>query len=327
MARKPTPIYRTLLREAFALSWERKSLWVFGLFAGLVSTGGLFDAAYRSFRRIEQGRDLLTTIVSGSVPGYDTFGSYVTQLVMLDRSRVTATVTVAGLILIFLVITAVLAQGALIAGLLGSAEKAPHHHLNEGRPFFWRILVIDAAAKITQLLLIFATTLPLVLFLTRGGLSDGILYTAVFLVFFPATVIVSLLLALATINVVREDAHPVDAIHEAIRLFASHWLVALELGIAVFLAVAAAAFAGLCGVILLSIPYAVLVGLALYVGSPFLFGLFTIIAGISMAALLFTLAGWAVTFQHAVWLAFSNRAGAGRKPKLLAKVERLWNKW
>jgi hypothetical protein len=327
MPRKPTPMYRTLLREAFSLAWERKSLWVFGLFAGLVSTGGLFDAAYRSFRRIEQGSDLLMTVVRGSVPGYDTFGSYVQNLLLLDRARVTATITVAALIVLLLAVTAVLSQGALIAGLLGAANKAPHRHLNEGRPFFWRILLLDLAAKAMQLLLIFATTLPLVLFLTRTNVLDGVLYTAVFLVLFPATVIVSLLLALASIDVVKEDAHPVDAIHRALIIFGSHWLVALELGIAVFLVVAAAGFAGLCGIILLSIPYAVLIGLSIYAGSPFLFSLVSVLAGVLLAVFLFTLAGAVITFQHAVWLKMYERAGGGRRNKLVAKLERLWMKW
>ncbi|OGL67252.1 hypothetical protein A2856_04330 [Candidatus Uhrbacteria bacterium RIFCSPHIGHO2_01_FULL_63_20] len=326
MARKPTPIYRTLLRDAWRLAWGRRSLWVFGLFAGLVTTGGVIDVAFRGFKRIESASDLLQGVLSGSFAGYETFGAWMRQVQMLEPSRVTATVTVLVLVAVWLGVTAVLSQGALIRGLVCEHDRPWHHHLFEGKPYFWRLLTLALAGKAVNAVLLIASALPLVLLVTRGFAEDAVLYCLTFLVFFPLMVVASLTFTLAAIDAVRHDRGAAHALAHATGTFLDHWLPALEVGVAAFLVMAAMWIASGVTLILLSIPYAMLVALSLYAGSPFLFACASIVSAVCAAFLVFAFTGASVSFQHAVWLRFLERAQRHRSP-LVAKLERLWRKW
>jgi len=61
-AKKSTTLYRPFLREAFAITWKRKSLWIFGIFAALISTGGVVDVVWRSLEKVGKTESLLENL-------------------------------------------------------------------------------------------------------------------------------------------------------------------------------------------------------------------------------------------------------------------------
>ncbi|TAK03362.1 hypothetical protein EPO34_04860 [Patescibacteria group bacterium] len=326
MAAKPTPTYRPLLREALRLTWERKSLWVFGLFASLLSTGGIVDVGARGLRRVEDGSDLLLNVVNDTFTGADTFGAWIRQVELLEPGRVTLTVTAAFVLVLAALVAAFLSQAALIRGLACTDPQPFHHHMREGRPFFWRLVCLTLAGKAAQGVLLLMASLPLVLVVARGTYADGLLFVACFLIAFPLSIIANLVTALAVIDVVRDDRSAAHALLHAAGRFAGHWLAALELGAVAYLAITGLWVIGGAAIILASLPYGALVALALYLGSPVLFGLVTVAFGIVVGAIAFAAIGAATTLQYAVWLRYSLRAENRRSP-LVAKLERLWRKW
>lgn len=326
MAKQPAPTYRPLLREALRLAWERKSLWVFGLFAGLVTTGGVVDVLGARVRQVTGTREFLADALAGTLPFADAFGAWVAQVRLLEGSRVTATVTIALLLVIALGVTAVLSQAALIRGLSCKQDRPFHHSLREGLPSLWPLLALDLCGKALQALLVGLTALTLALLFARGGALDGWIYLATFLACVPLSVALSLVMTLAAIDLVREGRGACHAFLHALGRAAGHWVACLELGLVSFAVVALLWVAAGACVAVLAIPYAAFVGLSLSAGSTELFWLGTALFGVTASALAFAFTGASVAFQHAVWVAFMDRTAPRRTP-LVAKLERLWRKW
>ncbi len=329
MRRNKTPaaVYRPILREAWRLTWERKALWVFGIFAGLLSTGGVVEILIRSFRQIETTGELLWRLMSGSFLGTETFGLYVQQLLLLNPARVTATGTILIVLALLLLIVAIRSQASLIHGLFS------HHHLSVsetwhgGRGHFWSVLALTILTRLTYLLVVIVTALPLVLFLSRSTLGNALLFFALFLVFFPLTIITSFVSTLALIHLVRERLGLIHAIHATFRLFTRHRLAAFEPGFILFVLVSLGFFVFLSLILILAVPYSILITLALLTSLQTVFMVVLGIGVITLGALFLAFTGAAVTFQHAAWVGFyrrmTHRVQAG---KILAKLERLWQK-
>src|SRR3989338_1981380 len=170
--KKSTAFYRHLLRQAWQITWRRKWLWIFGLFASVISTGGVAEAAFRSFRRIEGGRDLMINLLQGSLVGYETLGQYFHQMYLLGPGRITLTavlIFIFSLLLLWLVIRS---QGVLIYGIADKKKLTLSSMWKNSWSSFWSILSLDIILKLAHLVLIILSTLPLVLFLTRRGLFD-----------------------------------------------------------------------------------------------------------------------------------------------------------
>lgn len=325
--KKPASFYRKLLRDAWHITWQRKRLWVFGMFAAAASTGGVIEVAFRSFRKIEQGRDMWESLLDGSLVGFDLVGQYIRQLQFLDTGRVIVIVTVLTITTLAMMVLISWSRGALIVGASTDREETFHQLIKKSRSYFWNVLVLNILTKLTTILLIVLTTLPLVLFITRGELGDALIYFVTFLVFFPSIIIVQIISVLALVDIVRKKQTVFDAISQAVILFGRHWLVTLELGVVLFLLVFAAGLAVLAGMVLLVIPYTILLILALKTATLVIFILVHILGFSLLATLLLAYLGAATTFQHTAWLLFYERAlKRGGAKRTIAKLERLWAK-
>src|SRR3989338_4394715 len=124
-AKKSTMLYRPFLREAWRLTWERKSLWIFGIFAALISTGGVVDVVWRALQKIQRAESLLENLADSSFMGYDVAASYIGQLATLGPQRTSFIIIVSTLMGILLVIIATLSQGALLLGIRHKAHQDP----------------------------------------------------------------------------------------------------------------------------------------------------------------------------------------------------------
>lgn len=321
---KSTGIYRKLLRDAWRLTWERKSLWIFGIFAIILTSGGVLEVAFRSFRRIQSGSELYESILSGSLPGYEIFGQYIRQAQFLDETRVALTIAFVTLFFVLLFILSIISQGGLIIGASEKKELPLSEMTKRGSKHFFEIIGLNVLSKLVNFLLIALTTLPLILFVTRATFFDAVLYTLLFFVFFPLILIVAIITMIALIDIVKQERALFDAIRHATILFARHWLITFELGLILFLIVFLAGIVLAATVIVLAIPYTILLMLALLTTTPFIFILVNILGVVVFATLLLVYAGATTTFQYAVWLQFYDKALKKTAAKtFFAKLERL----
>jgi hypothetical protein len=323
----PTAVYRPILREAWRLAWERKRLWVFGILAGILSTGGVVEVLIRSFRQIEMTGGFLSRLLSGSFLGGETFGLYVGQLLLLDRARVTVTGTILMLLALLILIVAIRSQASLISGLFSHRVPSASEAWQAGRGHFWSILALNILTRAVHVLVVIITALPLVLFLSNSTIGNALLFFFLFLVFFPLTIITSFVSTLALIHLVRERLGLIHAIQAAFHLLARHWLAAFELGFILFVLVSLGGLAFLSILVILAVPYSILITLALLTSLQTVFTVVLGIGAIALGTLFLAFAGAMVTFQHAAWVGFyrrmTHRVQAG---SLLAKLERLWQK-
>lgn len=325
--KKPVSFYRKLLRDAWQITWQRKRLWIFGIFAAAASTGGVMEVAFRSFRRIEQGRDFWEAWLDGSVVGLETAGQYIRQLQFLETGRVAIILSVLTLVGIILMIAISWSRAALIHGAAHDREKGFGKLLKESAEYFWPVFALNILTKFVTVTLVALTTLPLLLLVTSGQYTDALIYFLTFLIFFPAIILVQIISVLAAVDIVRRKKSVFEAIHQAAILFGRHWLVTFELGLILFLLVFAAGLAVVAGLVLLVIPYTIFLILALKTATLVIFILVHIIGFTALATLLLAYLGAATTFQHTAWLMFYDRAlKKGGRGRVIAKLERLWAK-
>ncbi len=323
MAKKlPTSVYRTLFVDAWRLTIERKALWVFGLFAAVLSTGGVCEMAAKGFRNLVVIRDVYLDILRGTFTGAEVFGQLVKQLTAFDPNRLTGAATLVIFIGIVIVIASIVSQGALIAGC-GPKPISDRNAYLHGNHTFWHLLPLNVLHKIVHVLLTLLAAIPLLILVQTGGANGIFVSLITFLIILPLTIIVATLFMLASIHSVRTGNHTLDSIHHAVNLFRSHTLATFETGAILFAAVLVAIFGFLATLMVFSLPFAVLATVALVSESVFFFTILNILGVIALFFLLAVFAGATTTFQYAVWVKFYDHAISPRK-KIISKLHRVW---
>ncbi|HBK35184.1 hypothetical protein A2239_03850 [Candidatus Uhrbacteria bacterium RIFOXYA2_FULL_40_9] len=304
---QPTMVYRPLLRQAWQKTWQRKSLWVFGLFAALLMNGGVFDAFLRSLHRIERTGQLFTDLLSDSVFGFQLFGAYLTQIHTFNQTRVFLFITLLILFVIGLFATSLLSQHALIQGI-GSTKplepKALRHHAFQG---FWDILAINFFVKTASLILTFLCALILIGVFVGSSSWTPLLLFLVFLVFIPLIILINIIGILALIVIVQKKTHALNALHTAFYLFSQHGLATLEFGLSLFLLVFGAGALLLILSVFLLLPFWMLTLAALTYGSLTIYILLNIIVVIFFFSLFLLFIALSTTFHYASWVGFYTR--------------------
>jgi hypothetical protein len=322
--KKSTQLYRPFFRDAWRVTWERKGLWIFGIFAALISTGGVVDIVWRALEQVERAESLLKNLVDTSFIGYDLAASYIGQLAVLGPGRVTFMVMATTLIGVLLVVMATLSQGALLLGIGSRTAKDPYELRTQAKKHFWRFFLIGLFNKVLMLILIMLMTLPLWLISVSSATEHSILFFVLLCLFIPAAIIVNIIYMLALIDVVQTDAHPLDAIHVGAKLFARQWLASFEYGLILFLLVFGAGAILLSVIALLLVPYALGFTATMLMGSFPVFLWFNILSALVLIGVIITFGGATVTFQYAAWYHFYRR-GVHRihGKKVFSKIMRL----
>lgn len=323
-AKKSTMLYRPFLREAWRLTWERKSLWIFGIFAALVSTGGVVDVVWRTLARVERTQSLLESLADTSFIGYRLASSYIGQLAQLGPERVSFIITTTTLLGLALIIMAILSQGALVLGLSAKTPKDPYELRRGATQHFWSLFVIGLLNLVLMLLLTTLMTLPLLLLSVSTAMGYVAMFTGLMCLFIPATISIHIVYLFALIDVVETGAHPLSAIHTGLQLFARQWLATLEYGVILFLLVFGAGLVLTIFIILLLVPLSAIYAAILLTGSYSFFLTFNIISALLILATLLAFAGAAVTFQYSAWYHFYKQ-GLHRVhgKKIFSKILRL----
>ncbi|MCX6714455.1 MAG: hypothetical protein NTX72_01435 [Candidatus Uhrbacteria bacterium] len=322
-----TAIYRTLLREAWRLTWQRKTLWIFGIFAAFVSTGGVMDVATTGIRRVQLGGSLMRQLLDTSFSGYTMMGQYVGQLRTFGSFQIGAMIICMMLIVIGLLFLAVLSQTSLVHGIKAPTHEHPNIIRKRAHDHLFRIFAIDFLTKILGAILVCVTTLPMLWYYTQhSSYSFSIAFVQI-LIFFPAVLILSILSILSVIHVIETESTVAEAIATSWDIFKTHWLATLEYAFIVFCLISLSCFVLLGLVIALSVPYALVYTTSLLTGSFVIFVIANVLYGLFALLVVFAFGGGMVTFQYSAWYLFYKRTGHRSHPKLpLAKLLRMFQR-
>ena len=324
MHRKPAPFYRHLIAEAARFAWRRKSLWVFGLFAGLLSTGGVLDITLRHFNRIERMGWAADQWIQGILPAWDSARLFQFSKNFLDPLHGRFLFGVMAVLIIAAIYLSLRSQSMLV-----TAVSNEYFNLKElwkkSRRHVPSLLLLNLLWKLAQLILLLLAVLPFTLFLLQNSLENALLYFGLFLILFPLAIIANTILNLAVVEAAAGGEGAFHALHAALSLFKKHWLASLELSLITFLCSLIGWSLLLLAAALFLIPSTILVTTALLTGLPFLFSFatgFCLMAYFLGFVLFF---GLMVVFQYATWVLFFERAThrvLGKR--VFGKMERLW---
>ncbi len=322
----PTAVYRSLVRDAWHLTRTRKNLWVFGLCAGLLSTGGVVENAIRTFKTVEGGREFFLAALKGSVPGLGSIGLLIHRTAELgaDRASVFIGITLLGALLLLL--ASLVSQAALVMGIEDASPKSLKKTRLESRGHAAQILCLNILSKGATLILLILSALPLTLVTLRGTAVDAVLFLLIFLLLIPASIAVSTISTLALFSIVRDSRHAPDAIHRALTLYRTHWLACLEFGLLLFILSLLGTIALFFAVLIAVIPFTLLIFGVLMFKIPFLYAAINALGILAFFAALFAGFGALITFQYAAWSQFYDRLLLKGTAKMKAKIHRLWAK-
>lgn len=300
-------LYRPFFRETLRLTWERKSLWIFGIFAGLISTGGVIDVAVVSLQKVEKTQSLLSRFADASFIGYDLAASYIEQITRLGPQTVTILVIASTLAVLLIMVIATLSQGALLLGIRSKNALDPYTLRREAVKHFWPLLCIGLLNKIVTGVIITILTLPLWLISVSNASQHAVFFFTLTTLLIPLLIIVNIVYMFAMIDLVEKRAHPIDAIVSGIRLFSKQWLATFEYGLLLFFIIFGAGLLALAALMLLIVPYTFLFTAILLTGSLPLFLASHVLLGLLAIGILLAIGGAFVTYQYSAWYLFYRR--------------------
>ncbi len=327
-----TYLYRPVLKRAWEIVKKFKSLWLFGLFAALVSAGGEYEMISRAFYGANQDT-IFNNIINGLQTGWTEgaklatgdFWQNLSQLIVKAPDSVLMAIFILLFILLlilFFIWLAVSSQVALVRGV-AQANKNRKVSLAEGFTFanqnFFSVLGVVIILKIV----LFALFLILgwELWLTSSlGLWGSAIYVISFIFFIFFVLVVSFVLKYQVFYLLLRKEGFVASFKSAWELFVANWLVSLEmslimLGIYLVASALSLLIITLCaGIPIIIIPFYLLtVNIAIKV-------ILSILAAIIALVGVFFITATVSVFQWAGWVALFERLDSGDEA---SKIERI----
>lgn len=240
--------YRSLLKQAWVITWQNKYLWFLGLFAALVTGGGaweyqmlsqnlnqgLINGSYYQLNNVLALSDLVKNFLLGIVNLF--------QYDFLTILNVFSALLITTIILCFFIWLAVVSQAGLIYDIkkiLNIKKKEPKLSLREsltaGQNHFWSVLGLNLTIKVITAFIFFIISLPLLFMVIKDTAVLAIIYTILFVVFVPVFMGSSLMLNYIIAYRVLDNYSFVVSLEKGVNLFKKNWLISLEMGVILFI--------------------------------------------------------------------------------------------
>ncbi len=320
------PLYRTVLREAWQLTWRNKYLWIFGFFAALAGNGGEAEVLFRNYTNISTPSDTLFTL-------QDLYKTGFINTVLANIKDVFQAYPFQGILLFFvflvIVITVVWLTVVSLTAIIDSAYKLKRGQkttldiaYKAGMHYFGPVLGVNIVGRVLIWAIYLVIALPLfTVFLVQDNVTGALLYTLVaFLVLVPITVMISFIVKYAAAYIVVKGSTFWEALANGWKLFLQNWLVSIEMAI---LVLAIGLIAGL-GLILaagiIAIPFVLLAFISLYLAAQAGF-IAVIVAGLLLLTILLGVFGAAfATFQYSAWTLLFLKLVEQKAPSKIVRV-------
>lgn len=316
-------IYRPILKEAFTLINQRKALWFFGIFAGLINTGSLLEISARLFQNFQNtSTQTLKEIWLSTVPGLESTVAYWRTMAFLPTERGALMISLLTLIILLLLWAGLNSQAKIFADVKKRTKTSSW--LYPSVPVFGRLLIFNVLTRLFLILISGLAGLLLFVLVPPNPAADILVSFSVFLLFVPASFLTGAFSILGLEQIVNQKKTVWQAFRETGRLIRRHPIAVLELSILLFL-IALLATLGLTIVLLiLTLPFRFFLWLALTSGSTVLW-ISTLSFNTIVSVGLIILFGGALTaFIYTAWSLFARQLN--KKTLIISKLERLFFK-
>lgn len=309
MKSKPTAFHRHLFVEAWRLTWERKSLWVLGLFAGLAMSGAVIEPVIQGLMRATHSgtwwQRMQTQTPGAFLAPLNELTQRVAHVPPLTAQIWCTLFTVAGVIGIWF---AVLCQAGLLAGILDKKPRGLINVLWRGGHNLWSLFVLDVVAFLAHGILLLMVAMPILLFVSRPGGMEAFFAAFALLIYLPLAIGIRTIGVFAAVQIVRKNFHVTHALEHAWYTFNTHWLAAFETGIVLSLVAAALTTLSITVLLVASLPFLLLFTIASTGGWIFPIALLGSVGILGFCLMLLVIMGALTTFRYAIWTGFHGRA-------------------
>src|SRR5215208_1266043 len=284
--------YSRLVRDAWALTWRHKFLWVLGFFAG----GGTGSCAGNGLSQGWPSRDDMATPGRRQSRDDVTWGDF-TDWLGDNIELVLVLATIAGVLLLVLSLIHFVAAGGLIRAISELVQDRPvtlGQAWSAGTRFFWRFLGLALLQLPLWLILYGMGAAMFLAFGVRGAALGGLLLLVVSV---PLTIVV----VFAQCAIAIRDEGTIEAIGSAVALLRAQLGPSLLIWL-LEMAVTIAAYVGLAiGMLIAAIPI-VVVAVVLYFVSTVALVVFLVSIGVAALAGTLVLVGIAGTWMWGYWV-------------------------
>ncbi len=310
------PLYREILRQAWHLTWHHKISWVFGLFAAFLGTGGALEVLARHFNIIFHPQPWGLLWNGSWLAKFDIVGGLWAAALGLLLAGLVA-------LLVFVIINSfsTLIQAA---HQYSTGRKVEYHRLwQTARKDFWSVFTLVVFFKF--LVLFFGALSVGPLWLVVAGRANAallILYPLLFLISVAGVLISSFLLVYASASVLLEELPCGAAAFSAWRIFKKHWLISLEMALAIFLVNTLVGLLLILASAILGLPFLLVFLLAIFLQFPPLAGVAVFLGLFFIIILILWSASLLATFHVSSWTLLFKRMHRGTA---VSKLTRLVN--
>ncbi len=256
-------LYRNILKQALRSTWQNKYLWIFGLFASILGTGGSYEIVVNG-----NINNTLLEIKKFIIDAQIFNGNFFTNLARLAITDpfsfflvMFILVIVATLFLLTLYVS-IVSQAALVNNVALIYSNKKHNFqigLEKGKKKFLPVLSINIILKIVIFLVLIIISLPLT-FNNRGEITilQSTYYIISFILLIPVVVILSFISKYAIAYIVIKKNNVSQSIQNAWNLFKKNWLISLEMAFILLLINIIFNFVLLLVILILAIPFLLL---------------------------------------------------------------------
>ncbi|MFA6522100.1 MAG: hypothetical protein WCT24_00715 [Patescibacteria group bacterium] len=305
-------IYHTILERAWKIARQHKELWVFAIFASLLNSGAVFQQVLNIFWRLEPANEMGTAMKQVLVDQFPWILEWAQQLMVEDSWRTILSIVLGVAAIALVIVCSLIAQQVLVKGVYRASVMQTHlswrellagvHHLH-----LFRLAGVNLSVIIILVLLVLGASFPLGWLLETNPDAHMLIFAAFYTLLIPLFLIINLFGMLLIVDIVHAGKSIVDALKDTSRLLRHHWLLAIELGLLLYLLNLVVAFVGILILFVLYIPLgllsAVLIAWGVGAGST----IFSILGFLLIvtAGLLYT--AFITTFNYAVWVECAQR--------------------
>ena len=327
-------LYRNILKQALNITWRYKYLWLFGLFASLLGSGG----EYKIINNISSGntgKNVLPNFASLSETGVFNKET-LNNLVQLFKTDMTSMIIILAVGLIVLAIAAVLiwlmiiSQATLVndSGAIINGKKKKNNikaSFIAGKKKFWPVLGLNIIIKIVIGLIFILISLPIILAATKAISSLAVYsYIILFILFIPIAITLSFITKYAIAYVVIKGQTAIESIKSGWELFTKNWLVSIEMAFIIFFINFLISLGTILLIFTLATPFIFLALVLSQLTTFMAFSLTIITMKIIFFAIIILSGTLLTTFQTVAWTdLFLKLINKGGKSKIIRLVEKL----
>ena len=314
-----TSLYRQILKKAWYITRKFKYLWPLGIFAAFLGNGSEYQVLFKQISSVSNQPDTITL-------WKENLNSFLPNLDLSTGNVLLAVLTlVIGLIILaFFVWLIISSLGGLIKGVAGANSDESMTFvglLKVGSRKFWPLLGLNIVAKaiVYGMLILILTPLMIATFAQGNSTTNLLIIILTFLIFIPLTIIVSLAIKYGSAFVVLNNERFWPSFKNGWRLFATNWLVSLEMALILFVINILVGLAFILLSLILFSPF-FFFGVIYTIQAP---SLFTVLMYISLTLLLIAsiiIGALLACFQIGSWTLLYLRLTGG--PKAYSKIVR-----